>query len=703
MGLPQALALAERGLRVFPLAKNSKLPMFKAWHEDATNDVFGVIEQFTSIRARDGSRYPAGQDMDYNVGVLTDGMLVVDVDVKNGKNGWENFLSHDPDLHTFTVETPSKGRHYYYNTLGTSWSNSASSKLGDGVDTRSHHGYVVGPGSVVDGKAYEIIHDVPHAPVPKNIISKLDTPRVRKTVDVEFDAVDSPSSIAYVTRMAQEASPACSGEQSHRAYELACRMRDHGVSDLMATAIMAEQWGPRCEPPLSYEDLEVRVQNAYQYAKGVLGAESAAFTFSAVDLDVFRQKETAPGEGSPDAVDANKQESLKNTHAEDEPHTEQKVGFSFGNMTPREKLTPRPWIVKDLLLSGDVTTMAAEGSAGKTTFLLNVAVHLAAGSEDILGYTNQFAGQSVKSIIHSAEDDIVELSRRIEGVCIEHDLDPKDIAPHIALSSGKDRDMKFALLDQTGNPSTGKYAIDQIITLTNEGGVGLIGLDPLANLHALNENDSVQMTYLMSVFNQLAKNTGASVLLMHHTHKSADGSVASSRGSSAIMNSSRIGLVLNRVNDKDAAEHGIPARDIPRVTWIGEGKSNVSERRGHRRWYLMKSIKLWTEDSVGVPVRYNERAAQGNTDARIVNIIKDYIVSSASSSISMRDAVNHLRNTSGEDIFLKCSTGDAENLLRQIIRRVPNILEVTAANKVQLSGVGSDNVVAFHAPMRPKI
>ena len=45
--------------------------------------------------------------------------------------------------------------------------------MGSGIDTRSLGGYVLGPGSSIDGKSYEITHKAQIAPAPEWLVARL--------------------------------------------------------------------------------------------------------------------------------------------------------------------------------------------------------------------------------------------------------------------------------------------------------------------------------------------------------------------------------------------------------------------------------------------------------------------------------------------------------------------------------------------------
>ena len=80
------------------------------------------------------------------------GVLVVDIDVKAGKQGAESFtaLGLTPaEKDTFRVKTASGGWHVYYSYDPVLAFGSNAGRLGPGLDVRADGGYVVGPGSVL--------------------------------------------------------------------------------------------------------------------------------------------------------------------------------------------------------------------------------------------------------------------------------------------------------------------------------------------------------------------------------------------------------------------------------------------------------------------------------------------------------------------------------------------------------------------------
>ena len=66
---------------------------------------------------------------------------------------------------TYTVDTPSGGCHLYFTAPGPPVRNSAG-RLGPLIDVRADGGYVVGDGSLIDGRAYAARGDFLPLPLP---------------------------------------------------------------------------------------------------------------------------------------------------------------------------------------------------------------------------------------------------------------------------------------------------------------------------------------------------------------------------------------------------------------------------------------------------------------------------------------------------------------------------------------------------------
>lgn len=149
-----ALALAQRGWHVFLLSENSKVPpqSMAQWETKATNDPIQVTEMWNA-------------SPNANIGLATgpSGLCVLDFDAAKSPqetSGIEAFRKAYPNRKlpgTYTVRTAGGGWHLYYRRSGNL--RNSVSKLAERVDTRAQGGYVVAPGSIVNGHRYERMGD----------------------------------------------------------------------------------------------------------------------------------------------------------------------------------------------------------------------------------------------------------------------------------------------------------------------------------------------------------------------------------------------------------------------------------------------------------------------------------------------------------------------------------------------------------------
>ena len=160
-GIATAAAIAARGFKVFPIAPNAKAPpLWADWPNRSSTTL--------------SPTWPEPS----NVGIHCKGMIVLDVDVRNG--GDESFTALDleyglPD--TLTARTPTGGRHLFYALPeGHPGVGNSAGKLGAGLDIKTTGGYVVGAGSRTAAGDYTWIDsEVGIAPAPEWLVLKLGT------------------------------------------------------------------------------------------------------------------------------------------------------------------------------------------------------------------------------------------------------------------------------------------------------------------------------------------------------------------------------------------------------------------------------------------------------------------------------------------------------------------------------------------------
>lgn len=298
--LDHALALAADGFHVFPLQAGRKMPP-KDMHfkTEATRDPTKLKQWFA--------------DRHYNIGIYTGkfgddaGLLVIDVDNKGVKNGNRELLRLEMqglDLPaTREHSTPTGGRHLFFRVPEPL--KQGVNVLGPGLDTRSSGGYVVGPGSTVQGKEYAVSRRAAIEPVPAWVAERCGR-AVDRTLEpglapeVQLDAQRAVSrAIDYLTTGAPIAVKGGGGDAT--TYSVAARVKDFGVDAETCWALMLEHWNVRSPPGWSPERLREKVQNAYAYGNKPVGASAPEAELTPVVAAPSLEK---PSDAKPDLAEA---------------------------------------------------------------------------------------------------------------------------------------------------------------------------------------------------------------------------------------------------------------------------------------------------------------------------------------------------------------------------------------------------------------
>jgi Bifunctional DNA primase/polymerase, N-terminal/AAA domain len=300
----KAVALAKEGFRVFPVKKGTKKPAQppnKPWppkgqyHQHIpSRDLVDVAAMWTG---------PRGQSLTFDIGINTEGLLVLDIDDRDGRTGNASFnrlaLEHGLDLDTVTVSTPSGGLHYYYKLpqgIDPSTVKSASDKLGSGIDHRSYNSLVVAPGTVRAGKGeYRWLRspeDTEMKVVPLSLVELCRREHIREPHDpivVSGLELDTPEAVErfrhYAAKCAPEAVEGAGGRNA--TVTVLRRAGDYGVSWSIATEILCEEGGwneTKAIPPWDYGELLDLAETLEPSRDQPIGCDHPVAQFEAVPI-----------------------------------------------------------------------------------------------------------------------------------------------------------------------------------------------------------------------------------------------------------------------------------------------------------------------------------------------------------------------------------------------------------------------------------
>jgi len=576
--LAAALAYAARGYRVFPCVEGAKEPAIPRFYEAATTDP-------DTIRA--WWRDPVmGWPLARNIGVDCSHMIVVDIDVKNGKGGEAAFAALGlPD--TFTTLTPSGGRHAYFTGPPKSLS---VGKLGDGLDIRSHHGFVLAPGSWLDpaipsnkgvGGTYEIINDVALAAAPPHLIAKLDEPRERNA-DTATPATepDTDAAIARAAKYLRDEAPlaieGAGGDDT--TFRVAAIVKDMGLSEVAAFDVMAEHWNDRCTPPWELDELQRKVENAFAYGLSAAGSQSPAVDFGGV-ADI-----PAPIYAQGSALDREQEAAARPLRA---------TPFALGDMTA---LPLRPWVYGKRNIRKYMSAKFAPGGVGKSAMSIADALAMASG--------RSFMGQSLPAgplrvWLINLEDPRHELQLRIGAAMMHHRVSEADLGGRLFVDSGREQSLLIAEQTRDGARICAPV-VDALVAELIARKIDVLSVDPFVSSHRVTENDNNAMDLVAKEWGRVADRANCSVELVHHTRKLNGGEVTvdSGRGGGALADATRSVLVLNRMTTDEAQRAAID--DHRRYFRAFPDKANLGPPVDASDWYRLVSVTHPNGEDVGV-------------------------------------------------------------------------------------------------------
>jgi hypothetical protein len=183
------------------------------------------------------------------------------------------------------------------------------------------------------------------------------------------------------------------------------------------------------------------------------------------------------------------------------------------------------WVLEDYLPVGGLVILAAKPKVGKSTLAYHLAVKVAQG-EPFLGRATAKGGVLILALEEHPRDVRLRL-KELGAVC-----------DNLYIHTGR--------LDHS--------AFESITKFTRERGINLILVDTLGKFWRIpDENDPATVERAITPLLDLARETGACVLLIHHFRKSEGSEGDEIRGSGALLGSVDVALLLYR--DRDASQN----------------------------------------------------------------------------------------------------------------------------------------------------
>jgi RecA-family ATPase len=222
------------------------------------------------------------------------------------------------------------------------------------------------------------------------------------------------------------------------------------------------------------------------------------------------------------------------------------------------------WVLDGFLPLGIVAALVAQGGAGKSQLLMQLAYSVAVGVP-VAG--NWAVGESGSVLMLCAEDGDNEIHRRVSRIHqqLGAAMTPamrKQLMKNLLIRSMIGADTLMTEATRNGEVSRTQLAERLLLTANQINDLKLIIIDPASRFRGGDENSNAHATRFVQALEYLAQSTGATVLIAHHTNKGAINSnetnQTSSRGASALTDGIRWQMALTPLTQNTKGYGSIP-------------------------------------------------------------------------------------------------------------------------------------------------
>jgi len=308
-----------------------------------------------------------------------------------------------------------------------------------------------------------------------------------------------------------------------------------------------------------------------------------------------------------------------------------------------------------------LSTLAGLGATGKTTAIISICAHIAAGKP-----WNGAPLIQRKTVIASIEETREELDRKFSAVVDEWDSNYREQAiKNMRLIPLQGIDAR--LTQVTGRQINGTGWADQLIEFCDKFGLteGVVVLDHLQGFASGDLNNSDTATAICREANKIASKTGSAVVLLSHVAKASVSKNSSEvdqgivSGSLAFENSMRQTMALTKMSEKEALDYGvIDERD--KFVWLGLPKNSYGNSEAGAWLKKTQSAKYHTitieAANLAKPIQKSIRTAQERLKNEITQHIKKYPWTSRN-ALEKRAGIKGVFKASARDIRIAVESG----------------------------------------------
>lgn len=245
-----------------------------------------------------------------------------------------------------------------------------------------------------------------------------------------------------------------------------------------------------------------------------------------------------------------------------------------------------PAIIENMLLTGIVAMIYSAGGAGKTTLFLYMCVKIALANI----HRVDFFGHNVNGgniVLVSAEDPDIILNKRLIGVIravtdeygLEYQIVRRCVNDHLFIGSTFGKCIQLFELDEhAGKINRTPYFDGLIEFLSSIDNLRIVGIDTKARFSPGEGAGNHIATQEIQHYEAIASETGASVVMLHHTNKASRNGlvpgVQAFRDASALYDSVRACWYLRALTEDELLKEDISSNDAGNYTLFENTKNN---------------------------------------------------------------------------------------------------------------------------------
>lgn len=279
--------------------------------------------------------------------------------------------------------------------------------------------------------------------------------------------------------------------------------------------------------------------------------------------------------------------TVRGGRAEDEQR-QSRGDFDLLSVRIREpqEIPHRQWIYGTQLIRGFVTLLVAPGGTGKSSLILAMCMSIAI-NRSLLGAK---IFQQCNTALLNLEDPQDEIDRRVTALALRYGICNETIDGRFFVSP-PDRGVTIAASGGDGF-SVVHPDEKQIIEKVRDENIGVLGVDPFAESHTLEENSNPQMIQAAAAWRRVAREGNCAVMLAHHVRKGQVDSIEAARGAKALTDSARVGLLLSTMTKEDAAALGVTDDNRLQYVRLDDAKANMAPRAPKATWFHLDHVVL---------------------------------------------------------------------------------------------------------------